>query len=63
MKTVFESKDLPFGIKVEQREDGKFRVIYGKQVETNLTYKQAAHAFGKCMFHALACDGRISDGD
>jgi hypothetical protein len=53
---------LPFGVKIEQRgENGLFRITYGKQVKENLTYADACHEFGECVFHALACDGKIGN--
>ena len=63
MRTCFELKDLPFGIKVEQEENRKarFRITYGLQVKPYLTYRQAAHELGECIFHALACEGRLNN--
>ena len=64
MKTVIEFNDLAFPIKVEQAEDGnaRFRVTYGQQQRRTLTYLEAAREVGHCLFHALACDGRLSNG-
>lgn len=63
MKTILRVEDLPFPIKVEQGagENKLFRVTYGKQVQSNLTYVEAARAFGLCYFHALACEGQLSN--
>lgn len=61
MKTCINLPDLPFGVRVEQRANGLFRVTYGKQVRDNLTYAAAAHEFGECVFHALACDDKLNN--
>lgn len=55
-----------FPVKVSQHEDAKklFRVTYDQQVKDNLTYTEAAHEFGECVFHALACEGELdNEGD
>lgn len=63
MQTVFEASDMAFPIKVEQHGGRKalFKVTYGLQVADNLTYARAAAEFGACMFHALACVGKINN--
>ena len=33
-----------------------FTVQYGLQVEGGLNYSDAAHRFGECLFHQLACE-------
>lgn len=42
-------------------EDGSYSVAYGKQVTTGLDYAAAATDFGKCVFHSLACVGKLDD--
>ena len=44
-------------------QDGKdnFRVVYGKQVDANLTYSQAALKLGSAMMHYLACENRLDN--
>lgn len=62
MRKVFELTEIPFGVTVEQRgKNGSFRVTYGKQVKSNLSYADAAREFGECVFHALACDGKLGN--
>ena len=61
MKTCFELPEAAFPIKLEQDARGKFRVTYGQQVRTNLGYSAAAHELGECIFHALACDGKLDN--
>lgn len=53
--------NLAFPVKVEQHANKLFRVTYGAQVKDNLTYEQAAREFGYCVFHALACDGKLDN--
>jgi hypothetical protein len=61
-RTCYELPELAFGVKIEQRgENGLFRITYGKQVRENLTYADACHEFGECVFHALACDGKLGN--
>ena len=63
MRTVFETNEFAFRIKVEQHGGRKalFKITYGVQVSDNLTYSRAASEFGSCMFHALACDGKLNN--
>lgn len=60
MKTIFELDSLAFPLKVERSSRG-YRVTYGQQVVNNLTYKEAAHELGECIFHALGCEGLMED--
>jgi len=46
---------------LEQYQDSTFRVTYGKQIEDNLPYGDAAYEFGLSVLHALACEGKISE--
>ena len=61
MKTCFYDSNLH--IRVEQAETRKalFTVTYGLQVKQNLTYAEAARELGECIFHALACDGKLDN--
>ncbi len=62
MKTCIDLPPrLAFPVTVEQASSGLFRVRYGKQVKDRLGYADAAHKFGECVFHALACDGKIEN--
>ena len=62
-KTVLEMNDLAFPIKLEQSGPENFAVTYGQQIHAGLTYAEAAHEFGECVFHALACDGRLDNSE
>lgn len=61
MKTCIELKELEYPVKVEQRGKDNFTVTYHLQVRKNLTYAEAAHEFGECVFHALACGGLLDN--
>lgn len=61
MNTCIELTDLAFPIKVEQYANARFKVTYGKQVSDRLTYERACAEFGACVFHALACDGKLDN--
>lgn len=51
--------DLAFTVTLEQLGKDRFRVTYGKQIDTDLNYAQAAAKYGQAIMHALACDGRL----
>ena len=63
MKTAIDLNNLAFPMKVEQHGPEDFRVTYGKQVKDHLTYEEAAEEFGLCVFHALACDGKLDNSE
>ncbi len=46
-------------ITLEQSASGAFRVTYGKQVTSGLSYAAAAAEYGSCIMHALACEGKL----
>lgn len=61
MRTVqiFEDGDYP--VKLEQRSAGSFRVTYGAEVHDHLDYAEAAREYGECVFHSLACAGKLDN--
>jgi hypothetical protein len=62
MKTCFEILNGNFPIRLEQRgENGLFRVTYGKQVQNNLTYDQAASDLGAAIMHNAALEGKLGN--
>jgi hypothetical protein len=61
MSTCLRLPDLAFPVTLEQSPRGLFRVTYGKQVREGLDYSAAAKEFGLCVFHALACDGKLDN--
>lgn len=62
MRKVFDLYEDGW-IKVEQKESKSalLRVTYGKQIKSNLTYAQAAKELGECIFHHLACEGKLDN--
>lgn len=70
MKTIFEIPPKPnypewWVIRLEQYKDGQdlFRVTYGKQVDTHLTYEKAALKLGAAIMHDAACNGKLNVND
>jgi hypothetical protein len=61
-QTCIELTDLAFPIKLEQTSKNRFRVTYGEQVISGLSYSQACTELGASIMHALACDGKIKNG-
>jgi hypothetical protein len=59
MRVVAHAKK--YDIKVTQYKNKLFAVRYGKQVKMGLSYTEAAHEFGECAFHALACAGKLDN--
>lgn len=59
MKQVFSLPE--HAIHVEQAKNKRFKVVYFKQVKSGLTYAQAAHELGECIFHALACESKLDN--
>lgn len=51
------------GVKVVQTGVDRFTVSYGLQVKPGLNYVEAAHEFGECVFHALACNGVLDNSE
>lgn len=60
MKLVVEHREPgQFPVTVHQRADGLFKVEYGAEETDWVRYVDAARAFGQCVFHAVACTGKI----
>jgi hypothetical protein len=60
MKNILEIKNLTFPISVEKnRVSDSFNVRYGKQLAPGLSRSAAAIELGRCIFHALECDGKL----
>lgn len=60
-RVIFEAEN--YDIKLEQGGGRRklFTVTYGKQVSDNLPYNRAAEEFGRVLFHALACEGKLDN--
>jgi len=54
-----------YGITLSQGATDDFTVTYGNESRDGMTYREAAAELGNCIFHALACEGRldISEGE
>lgn len=59
MRIVHIFTDGDYEVKLEQHSDHSFRVSYGGQVSDNLNYIVATKVYGECVFHSLACVGKI----
>lgn len=59
MQTCFTTTIAGFQITLDQQADGKYWVNYGKQETGCDTYDQAAKELGRCIMHALSCEGNI----
>lgn len=58
---VVHTVEIPdsYSVVLKQNNVGRFMVVYGGTVYSDLNYQQAAQEFGECVFHALACAGKI----
>jgi hypothetical protein len=61
MKTIYTTSNFDFQIEVKQSKNSRFTVIYGQQIKRGLSYEEAAKELGECIFHALACQGKLED--
>ena len=41
------------------RDKGRYRVTYGLEVKSNLTYMEATQKFGLCVLHSATCKGLL----
>lgn len=58
-RLVLEITHLAFPIRLHQIGQ-TFRVTYGQQVWSKLSYEEAGQKMGLAMMHAAACDGLIT---
>lgn len=61
MKNCISLSNFVYPIKLDQRGRDNFRVTYGAQIDSNLTYSEAAAKLGQAIMHALACDGALDN--
>jgi hypothetical protein len=59
--TCYTLGDHPQSIQLIQTGVDRFKVIYGKQVESGLNYSDAAHELGACIMHRQACEGELDN--
>jgi hypothetical protein len=53
-------KPFAFPISIEATSQG-FRVTYGVQVNSSLSYTDACNELGAAIMHALYCDGALGE--
>ena len=60
---AFETELAGFPIRLEQGVGGgkRFRVTYGQQIDSGLSYGNACKKLGEAILHALACEGKIEN--
>lgn len=58
-----ETVENQYPVALYQRSNGNYRVTYGAEVNDNLDYIKAAEHYGYCLFHALACAGKLEQGE
>lgn len=64
MKHIVTFKDgLDVPVSLHQRVNGKFAVIYGADVRSDLTYEQACRDLGSAILHSLTCAGSVHQPD
>jgi hypothetical protein len=61
MKLCFEVRNGPWPIQLWQRGKDNFKVVYGLQIDDNLTYARAAAKLGEAVMHMRACDGELDN--
>jgi hypothetical protein len=62
-KTLCFEETTGFPVRLYQTGRNSFTVEYGKQEHKGLSYGRAAHELGECLMHAMACEGRLDNGD
>lgn len=55
---TFNDGDFPVTL-ARSNKANRFDVVYGADVSKGLTYAEAAKAYGECVFHSLACAGKL----
>lgn len=61
-KLCFETtRGYGFPIKLHQQGKDKFSVLYGVQLDHDLSYGEAAAKLGQALMHALACEGNLDN--
>ena len=58
---VTDPAQVGFPVRLYQHKNGEFSVLYGSELHDGLSYADAAREFGLCLFHALACIGRLDN--
>ena len=63
MKSCLKTTIAGYPIELKQQSKHKFTVIYGSHVIKDCDYVEAALELGSCIMHALACEGKLDNGD
>jgi hypothetical protein len=63
MQTCWQCENFDYPIKLEQDDNELFRVTYGTQVRSGLTYAETAAALGQCLMHAMALNGDLNNSE
>jgi hypothetical protein len=61
MRNCFKTNLAGFEIRLDQSGPDNFRVTYGKQVDSGLSYTRAASTLGESIMHALTCEGELDN--
>lgn len=56
-----EENHQTFGIKLYQTGRNEFTVEYGKEIERDLSYSNAALSLGKAIMRMKSCEGILKD--
>jgi hypothetical protein len=61
MAVVFETEIAGFPVKLhhDRAVRAPYAVTYGQQYNCSLDYPQAALELGRCIMHALQCEGKL----
>ena len=62
MKLCFETEIAGYKIVLYQTGE-TFTVVYGCHKVEDVEYGQACQELGQCVFHALACEGKLDNGE
>lgn len=63
MRLIHKFEQFDVAVTLEQHSNGKFRVIYGKEVRDNLSYGAAARELGECLLHSMSCASLLDSTD
>lgn len=50
-----------YDVRLCQRGKDRFAVVYGKQVDDELTYSDACDKLGQALLHAMACNDEVDN--
>lgn len=63
MKLVHTFVDGDYPVVLCQNSKKLFSVVYGTHIKQRLTYSEACIEYGECVFHSLACAGKLESSD